>query len=721
MTRITKHRIPPPKKPTRPTLLATCLFGLAGLLSPLRAQQPPAITYAASLYYISGMASDPQGNVYVVGSSAEVLSTTPGVAYPTPPQGDINSYLIKLDPHGGLVFTTYLPGDAFGVAADQNGNAYVGAFNGGASGQRMGLLVATVDPTGAKVTLTQTYGGTCTGSPLSCGGPDSFAIDGQGDAYLAGNTSTTDFPTTPGAFQPKLNCSGASGCQNGFIIKLNPKTGQVIYATYLGGSGSQDYLLGLATDTAGNLYGVGDTHSSDFPVTPNAYRTTLGNGATSFITKLNPLGAVVYSTYFDALDLNGVAVDASGAAFVTGYAQMGTALTPDAAAGGAVVAKLSPDGRSLVFSALFDHDGDGMAIAVDTSGSPSVIGGTQGTLLPEITPLQGQRGNTNPRTTCDPGTSFQHSCWDAFLVKLDPQGKRLVWASTLGGKWDDWGKGIALDTAGNIYAWLEGFAGLPVSGMFTGGGGPSIIKVEPVGPPPLFAGTSVVSSAGFAAGIAGGGLVSIFGAGLSTADGIVSAPSFPLPTTLAGTSVWFGGRPASILAAAKVDGQEQVNVQFPVLNNAADFNSDFTNVIMRRGRALGFAFNVEVFSAYWPSIFLSADGQPVVTHADYSLVTASNPAHAGETIVIFATGLGAVTPPIATGAAAPLSPLTATVIPFTVAIGGQGAPVAFEGLAPGFAGLYQVNAVVPAVPVGQVKLTLGANSNVPVTVTIAVQ
>src|ERR1017187_5116059 len=152
MTSIGKHRIPPPERPPRRMLLATCLVGLAGLLSPLRAQLPPAITYAASLSGVSGMASDPQGNVYVVGASG---ATTPGVAYPAPPQGyAYYSYLMKLDPQGVLVFATYLPGDAFGVAADQNGNAYIGASVGSSLGQKVGFLVAMVDPTGAKVTLT---------------------------------------------------------------------------------------------------------------------------------------------------------------------------------------------------------------------------------------------------------------------------------------------------------------------------------------------------------------------------------------------------------------------------------------------------------------------------------------------------------------------------------------------------------------------------------------
>jgi uncharacterized protein (TIGR03437 family) len=259
--------------------------------------------------------------------------------------------------------------------------------------------------------------------------------------------------------------------------------------------------------------------------------------------------------------------------------------------------------------------------------------------------------------------------------------------------------GMSVDSAGNIYAAIDGFG---------------LIKVEPVGPAPLLVGAGVVSSAGFKSGIAPGGLASIFGTGLTTAQGIVAAPSFPLPTTLEGTSVSMNGQAAPILAVADVNGQEQVNVQAPI------GDSFYGSITVRRGRAMGFAFNAK-FSATWPSIFVGADGAPAVTHADYSLVTAANPAHAGETIVIWATGGGAVTPPIAPGAAAPASPLSWTVTTPVVAIGGQNAKVAFSGLAPGFAGLYQINATMPAVPAGQARLSVGTANLVTSTVTIAVQ
>jgi adhesin/invasin len=239
-----------------------------------------------------------------------------------------------------------------------------------------------------------------------------------------------------------------------------------------------------------------------------------------------------------------------------------------------------------------------------------------------------------------------------------------------------------------------------------------ILKIEPVGPPPLVAPAGVVSSAGFKDPAAMGGLATLFGTGLIDQDGVVTAPGFPLPMKLAGLSVWFGTKPAPILAVARVNGQEQVNVQVPAEADGA--------IKLERGGALAFVFDAR-YSAFSPTIFVDADGRPAITHADFSLVTPANPVRSGETIIIFGTGLGAVDPPVPDGEAAPSSPLSQTRTLPVVTIGGQNATIAFSGLAPGFAGLYQVNVVVPAVPPGEATLTIGSASSAHDTAVIAVQ
>src|SRR5439155_12142857 len=139
-----------------------------------------------------------------------------------------------------------------------------------------------------------------------------------------------DFPTTAGAFQTTLH-----GSQDMFVAKLNATGSALLYSTFLGGSSIEgfgsvldNYLGGIAvsTDGGGNTYAyvTGDTESTDFPTTSNAYQPTFNTlgGIDAFVTKLNASGsALVYSTYLGGADYGrGIAVDSSGNAYVTGYA-----------------------------------------------------------------------------------------------------------------------------------------------------------------------------------------------------------------------------------------------------------------------------------------------------------------------------------------------------------------------------------------------------------------
>jgi hypothetical protein len=119
-----------------------------------------------------------------------------------------------------------------------------------------------------------------------------IAVDASGNAYVMGNTTSTNFPTTPGAFR---RTSG--GSSDAFVAKLNPTGDTLVYSTYLGGSSLEDGN-GIAVDSFGNAYVTGETYSDDFPTTPGAFQTTYGNDTDAFATELNPTGsALVYSTY----------------------------------------------------------------------------------------------------------------------------------------------------------------------------------------------------------------------------------------------------------------------------------------------------------------------------------------------------------------------------------------------------------------------------------------
>ncbi len=122
-----------------------------------------------------------------------------------------------------------------------------------------------------------------------------IAVDASGNAYVTGITHSSDFPTTPGAFQATFG----ELYNAAFVSKLNPAGSALVYSTYLGGNDGTDGF-GIAVDASGDAYVTGQTSSSNFPTTPGAFQTTYraDNCCNAFVSKLNPAGsALVYSTY----------------------------------------------------------------------------------------------------------------------------------------------------------------------------------------------------------------------------------------------------------------------------------------------------------------------------------------------------------------------------------------------------------------------------------------
>jgi len=168
--------------------------------------------------------------------------------------------------------------------------------------------VTKLNPTGSALVYSTYFGGTARNDGTG------IAVDSTGNAYVTGETSSTDFPTTPGAFQPIQR--SLNGGYNAFITKLNPDGSGLVYSTYLGGaagsrtqqsfSAGGDSARGIAIDSAGNAYVTGITDSIDFPTTPLAYQPVnhgaLNRVSNAFVTKLNNTGSLlVYSTYLVAV------------------------------------------------------------------------------------------------------------------------------------------------------------------------------------------------------------------------------------------------------------------------------------------------------------------------------------------------------------------------------------------------------------------------------------
>ncbi|MGA7380572.1 MAG: SBBP repeat-containing protein, partial [Terriglobales bacterium] len=281
-----------------------------------------------------------------------------------------------------LGYSTYLGGIEQGTAVDSSGNAYVTGYTGGP----FHAFVTKLNPTGSALIYSTYLGGS--GNDYGYG----IAVDSSGNAFVTGSTNSTNFPTTPGAFQ--TSCAGR-GCA--FVAEINLSGSALVYSTYLGGSG-YDSSQGIAVDSSGNAFVTGYTFSTDFPVTPGAFQTTCGEGcgaSEAFVTALNSSGsALVYSTYLGAGGgQNGdtgsaIALGVSENAYVTGntYSQ-GFPTTPGAfqtkcnscgLTSDGFVTEFNAAGSALVYSTYLGGSGYdfGYGIAVDSSGNAHVTGST---------------------------------------------------------------------------------------------------------------------------------------------------------------------------------------------------------------------------------------------------------------------------------------------------------------------------------------------------------
>jgi hypothetical protein len=213
------------------------------------------------------------------------------------------------------------------------------------------------------------------------------------------------------------------------------------------------------------------------------------------------------------------------------------------------------------------------------------------------------------------------------------------------------------------------------------------------GPPALNAG-GIVSAAGVNGGVAPGGLISLYGTNLqgSTSLGAANALSEPLPITLGGTQVLVNGASAPLLYVSP----GQINCQAPY---ETPVGTPVQVVVVANG--VSSQPLMVPFSSYAPTVFLyprtATSNDPVITHADNTLVTPSSPAQPGEVLTIWTTGAGKLNNQPLDGAGAPTSPLATTVDTPSVTVGGASTTVQFSGLAPGFVGLLQINVQMPAV------------------------
>ncbi len=380
---------------------------------------------------------------------------------------------LVIDP--ALVYSTYLGGSTSDeqsntIAVDQNGNAYVAGFtnstnfptsspyqastNGGNE-----VFVTKFNATGSSLIYSTYLGGS------SHDGVKALAVDASGNAYLFGNTTSSNFPTSS-----PFQAANGGGANDAFLTKLNAAGSALLYSTYLGGNG-QDGAGGIAVDSSGSAYVIGYTLSTNFP-TASPYQASKMNTFDAYITKFNPSGtSLVYSTYLGTNGSDngyGIAVDTSGNAYLLGDTSSSSFPTSSpfqaSYAGGAsdlFVAKLNASGSALTYSSYLGGSGVEWSggIAVDASGAAYIAGYTTSTDFPTASPIQ---------------ASHAGATYDSFVTKINAAGSAMVYSTYLGGTGDDDARAIALDASNNAFVVGEtSSTNFPIASAYqaTNGGG----------------------------------------------------------------------------------------------------------------------------------------------------------------------------------------------------------------------------------------------------------
>ena len=407
------------------------------------------------------IAIDSVGNVYVIGetSSANFPTQNP---FQSETNGIRDVFVAKFDPNGARHYATYLGGEnidiGYGIAVDNAGNVYLtgetgivsinqtpfpttpGAYQTTYPGP-VATFITKLNSDGSDLVYSTLFGGSGIGGM----GLD-LAIDGMGNTYVFGETRSTDLP-----LQNPAQDTYGGGIHDAFIAKFNSDGSDLVYSTYLGGSGDESSTIlvgggGIAVDSAGSAYVTNKTTSDDLPVTTNAFDKTFSGTSDAFVAKLSPAGdEFVYLTYLGGSDDIGleegldITVDNVGQAYVTGYTRASDFPTrnPLQATNTGVdifITKLNQTGNDLLYSTLYggSFGADyGYGIALDDEGNIYVTGQASSINFPTKFALQPESGGAQ----------------DAFVLKLNPNGSRVIYSTYLGGEGSDGGHAIVADNA----------------------------------------------------------------------------------------------------------------------------------------------------------------------------------------------------------------------------------------------------------------------------------
>ncbi|HUS14432.1 MAG TPA: SBBP repeat-containing protein, partial [Chloroflexia bacterium] len=408
--------------------------------------EPAALIETAPVaWQESGDTRTPVAVQYVVGGDGRIRFAVGSYDHARP---------LIIDPT--LTYSTYIGGnfaeEGFGIAADPAGNFYVTGMTNSSTFPRVNALQNTLlgsddawvgkfNAAGQPVYITYLGG---SGSDWAL----DITSDPDGNAYLTGYTSSTNFPLAA-AYQATYG----GGFDDAFVTKINPTGSALVFSTYLGGSDVENSIGrgsgSIAIDASRNVYVTGSTASTNFPVR-NPIQPNLVNIEDAFVTKFNPAGSdLIWSTYLGGIrndEPAGIAVDPQENVVIAGFTTSANFPTVNAyqpnlrGTYDVFVSRINAAGSALVYSTYlggtdYEYVDVGTDVAVDPLGNAYVTGFTGSTNFPIA------------------GSAFQpiyNGGVDAFVSKFTPTGG-LAYSTYLGGNWSDDGQSIAVNAAGEAF------------------------------------------------------------------------------------------------------------------------------------------------------------------------------------------------------------------------------------------------------------------------------
>jgi hypothetical protein len=438
------------------------------------------------------VAVDPAGVVTAAGYVYSSDFPTTAGAYDRTHNGSCDGFVARLNANASsLIYATYLGGAgseaAFSVAILPSGDAIVAGdtssanfpttpgsfdrtYNGGTD-----AFVSRLDARGA-VLVFSTYLG---GANLERNQREDLAIDKNGNVVITGETSSSDFPTTPGAFDTTYN-----GGADAFVTRLKADGSSLQTSTYLGGT-SSDYVQSVTVDPSGSVTVAGYTDSSDFPTTSGAYDQTYNGNKDAFVARFNPnLSSLVYSTFLGGSNTEfshnvGVVVDASGSATMAGSTRstdfpttMGAYDRTHNGSEDVFVTRLTPSGGALVYSTFIGGSSSDHTQSLTTGGSGVVT-------------VTGESTSSDFPTTPGAFDTTQNGHLDAFVTQVSAAGDTLYYSTFVGDTGWDASQDIAYHESGSVvvggYTKSSGFPTTP--GVFQrtykgGSSDPFVLRID---------------------------------------------------------------------------------------------------------------------------------------------------------------------------------------------------------------------------------------------------